>query len=68
MKEDVMLPGDQESVAEPRPVTHGLRLRDLPEILASLPHLSPADLASFETDLEEATTRVSPLLLLETYS
>lgn len=56
-----MLPRDREPVAEPRPVTHGQWLRDLPELLASLPHLSPDDLTSFETDLEEARIEVGRL-------
>jgi hypothetical protein len=43
-----------EPVAELRPVTASRRLRDLPEILASLPRLSPEDLATFESDLAEA--------------
>jgi hypothetical protein len=56
MEKHVMLPRDREPVAEPRPVRHGRRLRDLPELLASLPHLSPEGLASFEADLEAART------------
>lgn len=54
LDEHLVLMQDRQAVAELRPVTHGRRLRDLPELLASLPHLSPEDLASFETDLEEA--------------
>jgi hypothetical protein len=56
-----MLSRDREPMAKPQPVTHGLRLRDLPEILASLPHLSPADLASFESDLEKARLELGRL-------
>ncbi len=41
-------------VAELRPVTSERRLRELPEILASLPQLSPEDLEAFESDLAEA--------------
>ena len=41
-------------VAELRPMTPGRKLRELPEILASLPHLSPEELDTFESDLAEA--------------
>jgi antitoxin (DNA-binding transcriptional repressor) of toxin-antitoxin stability system len=44
----------QEPVAELGPVTASRRLSELPQILASLPRLSPEDLASFESDLAKA--------------
>ncbi|HEV7507536.1 MAG TPA: hypothetical protein VGS07_21810 [Thermoanaerobaculia bacterium] len=59
--EHFVLMQDREAVAELRPVTHGRRLKDLPELLASLPHLSPEDLASFETDLEEARNELGQI-------
>jgi antitoxin (DNA-binding transcriptional repressor) of toxin-antitoxin stability system len=44
----------EEPVAELRPVVERRSVRDLPGLLASLPHLTPEDLESFESDLEEA--------------
>lgn len=38
----------------------GLRLRDLPELLASLPHLAPGDVAAFESDLDEIRRDLGP--------
>jgi antitoxin (DNA-binding transcriptional repressor) of toxin-antitoxin stability system len=59
--EHFVLIQDREAVAELRPVTQRRRLRDLPELLASLPHLSPEDLASFENDLEEARNELGQI-------
>jgi antitoxin (DNA-binding transcriptional repressor) of toxin-antitoxin stability system len=58
----VLMRGNQP-VAELTPVQERPRLRDLPALLASLPHLSPADLGAFEADLEEARNELgrSPL-------
>ncbi len=52
---------DGQPVAELRPVTPVRRLGELPELLASLPHLSPEELDSFESDLEEARNELSRL-------
>lgn len=52
--ERFVLMEDREPVAELRPVSVSRRLGELPEILASLPRLSPEDLASFESDLADA--------------
>jgi antitoxin (DNA-binding transcriptional repressor) of toxin-antitoxin stability system len=52
-------------VAELRPVAPGRRLQELPEILASLPHLSPEELGAFESDLAAARPRLKDLLLAE---
>jgi antitoxin (DNA-binding transcriptional repressor) of toxin-antitoxin stability system len=41
-------------VAELRPVPAGRRLGELPELLASLPRLSPADAAALADDLDAA--------------
>lgn len=46
-------------VAELRPVSSGKRLRELPEILSSLPHLSSDDLESLDTDLNVAREELS---------
>jgi len=42
------------AVAELRPVLAGMRLGDLPGLLASLPHLGSEDAAAFEEDLATA--------------
>jgi antitoxin (DNA-binding transcriptional repressor) of toxin-antitoxin stability system len=42
----------KKPVAELRPVPSGRRLGELPELLASLPRLSPADAAEFGGDLD----------------
>jgi len=52
--ERFVLMEEREPVAELRPVTATYRLGELPDILASLPRLSPEDLAAFESDLAEA--------------
>lgn len=41
-------------VAELRPLPEGKRLVELPELLASLPHLSPAEATQLADDLTEA--------------
>lgn len=41
-------------VAELRPVASGKRLRELPDLLGSLPHLSTEDLEGMAADLEQA--------------
>jgi prevent-host-death family protein len=58
----VLMQGNQP-VAELTPVKERPRLRDLPALLETLPHLSPADLGAFEADLEEARNELdrSPL-------
>lgn len=44
----------RHAVAELRPVPAGMRLGDLPGLLASLPRLGPEDAAAFEDDLAAA--------------
>ena len=47
-------------IAELRPLPTGKRLAELPALLASLPHLSPAEATQFADDLtaaREALTR-----------
>jgi antitoxin (DNA-binding transcriptional repressor) of toxin-antitoxin stability system len=46
-------------VAELRPVPAGRRLGELPELLASLPRLSPEDAAALAEDLETARQRMA---------
>lgn len=48
-------------VAELRPVPEGRRLGDLPEILASLPRLSPDEAEAFACDLEEVRDGLNAL-------
>jgi antitoxin (DNA-binding transcriptional repressor) of toxin-antitoxin stability system len=46
-------------VAELRPVPSGRRLGELPELLASLPRLSPDDAAALAEDIEAARSELS---------
>ena len=46
------------AVAELRPVSAGLRLGDLPALLASLPRLGTEDAVAFENDLASARDQV----------
>lgn len=57
--EHFILMRGKRAVAELRPVPAGKRLEDLSALLASLPHLSPEDVASFATDLDEARSALS---------
>jgi antitoxin (DNA-binding transcriptional repressor) of toxin-antitoxin stability system len=53
---------DLKPVAELRPVeAESPRLRDLPRLLASLPHLAPGDADAFETDLAGARRELDNL-------
>ena len=45
-------------VAELRPAPMGKRLRELPDLLASLPRLSPEDAVTLADDLEVARTEL----------
>ena len=53
---DIYFSGDPEGepVAELRPVPSGRRLGELPELLASLPRLSPDDASALGEDIEAA--------------
>lgn len=53
----VLVRGGRE-VAELRPVASGRPLRELPDLLASLPALDPADAGAFASDLELAREEV----------
>jgi antitoxin (DNA-binding transcriptional repressor) of toxin-antitoxin stability system len=46
-------------VAELRPVPSGRRLGELPELLASLPRLSPDDASALAEDIETARSELS---------
>ncbi len=46
-------------VAELRPVPSGGRLGELPELLASLPRLSPDDASALAEDIEAARSELS---------
>jgi len=54
---------NRKPIAELRPVeaAKGPRLRDLPGILSSLPHLGPADIDAFESDLKAARQDLAQL-------
>jgi antitoxin (DNA-binding transcriptional repressor) of toxin-antitoxin stability system len=44
----------KRAVAELRPVPSGKRLRELPELLASLPRLSDSEAADLASDMDDA--------------
>lgn len=52
--ERFVLTRGKRAVAELRPVPSGKRLRELPELLASLPRLSEAEAADLAADLDDA--------------
>lgn len=59
--EHFVLMRGRRAVAELRPVPTGMRLGDLPGLLASLPRLGPEDAASFEDDLTTAQDQMRSL-------
>ena len=44
----------RKAVAELRPVPAGVKVKDLPAVLKSLPHLTPEEAGAFKKDLDEA--------------
>ena len=59
--EHFVLMRGRRAVAELRPVPAGMRLGDLPELLASLPRLGLEDAAAFEHDLDTARGQLGNL-------
>jgi antitoxin (DNA-binding transcriptional repressor) of toxin-antitoxin stability system len=55
-------------VAELRPVPAGRRLGELPDLLASLPRLSPEDTAAFGDDLEAARRELAEVPLRDPWA
>lgn len=53
-RESFVLVRGKKRIAEIRPLAAGRRLSDLPELVAGLPHLSPADADRFAADLDAA--------------
>ncbi len=53
-RERFVLTHGNKPVAELRPLPAGRTLAELPQIMASLPHFSAEDAASFSDDLNEA--------------
>ena len=51
-----------KAVAELGPVPNGRRLAELPDILASIPHLSPEEATAFEADIEATRLELSRLV------
>lgn len=51
----------RRAVAELRPVPAGMRLGDLPEMLASLPRLGADDAAAFEDELATGVAHLGKL-------
>jgi antitoxin (DNA-binding transcriptional repressor) of toxin-antitoxin stability system len=56
--ESFVLHKGKKAVAELRPVPAGIRLGDLPELLASLPRLTPEEATAFAEDLRAARARL----------
>ncbi len=52
--EHVTLVHAGEAIAELRPVARGLRIGDLPDFVATLPHLDSTELSEFAQDLDAA--------------
>jgi antitoxin (DNA-binding transcriptional repressor) of toxin-antitoxin stability system len=59
--EQFVLMRGKRAVAELRPVPAGTRLGDLPELLASLPHLDPDEVADLASDLAAARAELATL-------
>jgi antitoxin (DNA-binding transcriptional repressor) of toxin-antitoxin stability system len=57
--ESFLLMRGKRPVAELRPVPAGKRLRELPELLASLPRLTEAEATALAEDLAEARSELS---------
>lgn len=57
--EHFMLMRGGRPVAELRPVPAGRKVRELPELLAGLPHLTEEEAASFSEDLTQAREELS---------
>ena len=49
--EEFVLVRGRKPVAELRPVPHGRKLGELPELMKSLPRLAPGDADAFDRDL-----------------
>ena len=59
--EHFVLMRGRRAVAELRPVPSGMRLGDLPGLLASLPRLGSDDAAAFEEDLAIAREQIGQM-------
>jgi len=57
--EEFVLVRGKKPVAELRPVPHGKRLGELPELLKSLPKLSAEEADSFGRDIAEMRKQIS---------
>lgn len=57
--ERFVLTRGRRPIAELGPVPEGKRLAELPDLLASLPHLADGDAAKFAEDLSAARTELS---------
>lgn len=58
-REKFVLRKGKKIVAELRPVVEGKPLRELPDLLAALPRLSPDEAESFARDLSEIRASIS---------
>lgn len=57
--EEFLLVRGKKPVAELRPVPHGRKLGELPELMKSLPHLAAGDADSFARDLVEMRNEIA---------
>jgi antitoxin (DNA-binding transcriptional repressor) of toxin-antitoxin stability system len=58
-RERFVLYKDDQPIAELRPLPAGVRLGDLPSIIASLPRLSEQEAEEFRKDIEKAREELS---------
>jgi antitoxin (DNA-binding transcriptional repressor) of toxin-antitoxin stability system len=61
--ERIVLMRGKRAIAELGPVSMGRPLKDLPDLLASLPHLDETEAASYAEDLDRARSEIGGLPL-----
>lgn len=59
--ERFVLTRGNKPIAEIRPLPVGRKLSELPEIMASLPHLTPEEAEAFGRDIDEAREAMSKI-------
>jgi antitoxin (DNA-binding transcriptional repressor) of toxin-antitoxin stability system len=58
----------KRAVAELRPVAGGVRARDFPNLMASIPHLTPEELHDFAADIETARRELDAIPLRDPWA
>lgn len=66
--EHFVLMRGRRAVAELRPVPVGKRLAELPALLASLPHLSEAEISTLAEDIESSRAELSRIPLRDAWA